>query len=179
MININLFGGPGLGKSTTASGLFYEMKLNNYKVEFITEYAKELTYGNDYTKLADQLHILGEQHHRMFRLRDKVDYIIHDSPFVMGIVYLSDDPHLPKELYKELIVTMFKSYNNLNILLTRNLEKEYQEYGRSQSLDEAIEKDREIRQMLIDSNIHFVELKSHTDETISDIIEMINQLSDN
>lgn len=172
MININLFGGPGLGKSTTAAGLFYRMKTDNYKVEFIPEYAKELTYGNDYTKLADQLHILGEQHHRLFRLNGKVDYVIHDSPFVMGVVYLQEDPHLPKELYEKLMVTMFKSYNNINIFLNRNLDKEYQAYGRSQTFEQAIEKDFEIKAMLDKSNIPYYEIKSH-ENTIENILELI------
>ena len=41
---INLFGGPGAGKSTTAAGLFYEMKVRDIKCELVTEYAKDMTY---------------------------------------------------------------------------------------------------------------------------------------
>lgn len=172
MLNINLFGGPGLGKSTIASGLFYNMKIQNYKVEFIPEYAKELTYANDYTKLSDQLHILGEQHHRMFRLKDKVDYIIHDSPFIMGLVYLQDDTPLPKEIYEEFVITMFKNYNNLNVFLKRNLNNEYQEYGRSQSLDEAIEKDIQIKELLDRFGVKYVEIDSNS-FTIETILSLI------
>lgn len=53
IININIFGGPGVGKSTISSGLFYQMKTRGYKVEFISEYAKDLTYGKDFVKLKD------------------------------------------------------------------------------------------------------------------------------
>lgn len=174
MININLFGGPGLGKSTTASGLFYRMKMNNSKVEFIPEYAKELTYGNDYTRLSDQLHILGEQHHRMYRLLDKVDFLIHDSPFVMGLTYLrKDDPHLPAYLYEQLVVEMFNSYDNLNIFLERNSNNEYQEYGRSQSLSEAIEKDIEIMDLLDRHNIKYKKILAD-DNTIENILKLIS-----
>lgn len=173
MLNINLFGGPGTGKSTTAAGLFYEMKTNNHQVEYIQEYAKELTFGKDFTKLSDQLLILGEQHHRMFRLKDQLEYLIHDSPFVMGMTYLQDDPHLPKDIYAELITTMFKSYNNLNIFLERNVEEHgYQEYGRSQSLDEAIAKDVEIKQMLIDNEIPFYTIKMGK-TSVEDISEIL------
>lgn len=160
MLNINLFGGPGTGKSTTAAGLFYEMKTDDNRVEYIQEYAKELTFGKDYTRLSDQLLILGEQHHRMFRLKDQLDYLIHDSPFVMGLTYLQDDEHLPKDIYAELITTMFKSYDNINIFLQRNVDEHgYQEYGRSQTLDEAIQKDVEIKKMLVDNDIPFIEIK--------------------
>lgn len=174
MININLFGGPGLGKSTSAAGLFYQMKIQNYKVEFIPEYAKELTYGNDYTRLSDQLHILGEQHHRMFRLRDKVDFLIHDSPFLMGLTYLrKDDPHLPSEIYESLVVEMFNSYDNLNIFLVRNDKNVYQEYGRSQSLSEAIDKDIEIKNLLNQHKVKHYDILA-SENTIEDILHLID-----
>lgn len=160
MKNINLFAGPGAGKSTIASELFTEMKKRNDKVEYIQEYAKELTFGKDFTRLSDQLHILGEQHHRMYRLRDQVDFLIHDSPFVMGIVYLQKDIHLPKKLYKKLVTEMFKSYNNINIFLERDVDKfGYETYGRNQDLDEAIQKDKEIKDMLKKFDIPFITIK--------------------
>jgi len=159
MINIQLFGGPGTGKSTTAAGLFYEMKTQDYIVEYIQEFAKELTFSRDYTRLSDQLLILGEQHHRMKRLEGQIEFLIHDSPFVMGLTYLENDKHLPKDIYIDLITTMYNSYNNLNIFLKRSTDLEYQEYGRSQSLEEAKKKDNEILQMLDDNNIPFIEIE--------------------
>ncbi len=159
MINIQLFGGPGTGKSTTAAGLFYKMKTNNYKVEYIQEFAKELTFSEDKTRLSDQLLILGEQHHRMRRLFGQVDYLIHDSPFVMGLLYLQEDEHLPKNIYKDLIVKMYKSYNNLNIFIKRSNSHPYQEYGRNQTIEEAKEKDNEIKFLLDSENIEYIELE--------------------
>ena len=37
---INLFGGPGIGKSTQAAGLYYEMKKLNMNVEMPYEFPK-------------------------------------------------------------------------------------------------------------------------------------------
>ena len=180
LININLFGGAGLGKSTTATGLFHYMKTNNFKVEYISEYAKDLTYGGDLIKLADQLHILGEQHHRLFRLRGKVEYIIHDSPFIMGIAYLEeDDIYLNKKPFEDLVISLFNNYNNLNILLVRNLEKEYQQYGRNQTLSEAIEKDAEIKNILIRYKIPFFEVEAHAPDTIYKLFNLIKELDKN
>lgn len=42
---INLIGGPGSGKSTTAAGLFFRMKSMGVRCELVTEYAKELVSG--------------------------------------------------------------------------------------------------------------------------------------
>lgn len=137
------------------------MKKKDIKVEFTTEYAKELTFGKDYTKLSDQLLILGEQHHRMFRLTGQVDFIIHDSPFIMGVVYILDDPHLPKDIYVQLVLSMFNSYENMNIFIERDTENiQYQEYGRRQNLQEAIQKDNEIKDLLDEHKIDYITIKA-------------------
>ena len=91
----------------------------------------------------------------------------------MGISYLQEDKHLPKDLLEELMVTMFNSYDNLNILLLRNVEKYgYQEYGRNQTLEEAIVKDEEIRCMLVDNDIPFFTVQAG-DESIEKILEYV------
>lgn len=175
MVNINLFGGPGTGKSTSAAGLFYKMKSKGYKVEYIQEYAKELTFGKDFIKLADQLLILGVQHHRMFRLKNQVEYVIHDSPFIMGMVYLQEDSNIPQKEYSELIVKMFKSYKNINIFLERDTEHhKYQDYGRSQTLEESLLKDKEIKSLLIDNDIPFHEVKIGN-KSIKKILKIIKK----
>jgi len=171
MINIQIFGGPGTGKSTTCAGLFYMMKQTNYIVEYITEYAKELTYSDDYSKLNDQLFILAEQHHRLKRLENKVEYVIHDSPFIMGLSYLKEDEHLPKLIFDELITTMYKSYNNINIFLKRDDNLLFQNYGRSQTLSESLKKDKEIMQLLDDRNIPYMIVD--VNNAVEDILQII------
>ncbi|TYO65512.1 hypothetical protein FXV83_16395 [Bradyrhizobium hipponense] len=57
---INLIGGPGSGKSTTAAGLFFLMKLAGLKAELVVEYAKELSYDENWSTLKNQLHVLAE-----------------------------------------------------------------------------------------------------------------------
>jgi tRNA uridine 5-carbamoylmethylation protein Kti12 len=172
MVNIQFFGGPGAGKSTAAAGLFYKMKTEGYKVEYITEYAKELVFAEEHIRLKDQLHILGEQHHRLKRLEGKVDYVIHDSPFLLGLMYLKEDEHLPKDTFKQLVTEMYKSYENINIFLERNLEVPYQEYGREQKLEGSIEIDDKIKHLLQDYNIPFISVKSHND-TVNNIYKCI------
>jgi len=173
MTNINLFGGPGTGKSTTAASIFAAMKVQGYKVELIQEYAKDLTYGNDQVRLDDQLHVLGEQHHRLVRLVGSVDYVVHDSPFVMGLTYLRDVINYPAKQLHKFTIALFNSYDNINIFLRRDNEHHpYQEYGRSQSLIEAEEKDEEIYKFLITNNIPFTEVVI-SDTIVEDILAEI------
>ena len=174
MLNINLFGGPGTGKSTTAAEVFALMKRTGYQVELLQEYAKDLTYANEQTRLSDQVHILGEQHHRMARLQGSVGCAIHDSPFVMGVTYASTDNGFPLDSFTDFAVELFKSYKNINIFLVRDTELHpYQEYGRSQTLAEAEAKDLEIYDFLTINDIPFTILKisDNTAESIVDIIK--------
>ena len=171
MLNINLFAGPGTGKSTTAAGIFHLLKKLGYSVEYIQEYAKDLTFSGETVRLADQVHILGEQHHRLHRLKGQVDIVIHDSPFIMGMSYVQDVPY--KESFKEFTLDLFGTYNNINIFLERDVEvHKYQDYGRSQTLEEAITKDEEIRDFLMDNQIEYstVRVSANSVEDIVDII---------
>jgi len=42
---VNLWAGPGTGKSTTASVVFHMLKVAGIKCEYVTEFAKELAYA--------------------------------------------------------------------------------------------------------------------------------------
>ena len=86
-ILINIYGGPGAGKSTTAAGVFYELKKNGYDCGLVTEMATELVYDEAFNVMNDQIYLFGEQWHRTFRMLGKVDFIVTDSPLLMNIVY--------------------------------------------------------------------------------------------
>lgn len=53
----------------------------------------------------------------------------------------------------------FELFNNINILLVRNEELQYQQYGRSQTLDEAIDLDGKIKNLLLSRKVPFIEYK--------------------
>lgn len=142
---INLWGGPGAGKSTTAADLFRLMKLRGHRVELITEYAKELTYDQDWVLLQRQEKILPEQYKRQRRLKGHVDYAITDSPIPLNIIYARDD--LKKDpCFSELVLKHYREFDNFNVIIKR--VKPYSHYGRKETSDEAREIDSEIKAML-------------------------------
>ena len=94
---INIFGGPGVGKSRTAAALFVALKDKHIHVELVTEYAKQITYEKRFNVLGDQLYILAKQNRKLEPLRGIVDYIISDSPLPTGLLYMED--LLPYYLY--------------------------------------------------------------------------------
>jgi len=142
---INLFGGPGCGKSTTAAGLFYELKSKGLQIEYVTEYAKDLTWENRQNVLEDQLYVFAKQQRRLARLVDhKIDWVITDSPLLLSLVYVN-----PKDLsvsFHDLVVEIFNKYENFNFLLKRNVR--YNPIGRNQDEYQALLIDQKIRTML-------------------------------
>lgn len=136
---INLFAGPGAGKSTIAAGLFYEMKIRNIKCELVTEYAKDMTYEKRTNVLSDQLYILAKQNRKLSRLIGEVDYIITDSPLLIGLMYMPDNYF---STFSSLVHEIFESYNNINFFINRT--KAYQTYGRNQTEEQAKEIDNNL-----------------------------------
>lgn len=158
---INLFGGPGCGKSTIAAELFATLKKQGYEVELVTEYAKDKVWEESYKTLENQIYVFGKQLHRMWRLKDKVEFIITDSPLLLSIIY---DKNKDEDL-KNLIVTTFNSFDNINIVINRSTV--YNQNGRYQNEEQANEIDKEIKELLVSRDIPF---KS---EDINNIVEMI------
>ena len=150
---INLFGGPGAGKSTTAAGLFYEMKKRRIEVELVTEYAKDMVWEGRHNILDDQIYIFAKQQRRIARLRDhSVDWVITDSPIALGLVYLREGRLSPN--FHGLVMEVFNSFDNHNFLLQRNFE--YNPVGRNQKdLEEAEAYDRKVKALLDTFDVPF------------------------
>lgn len=164
---LNLFGGPGTGKSTTAAGLFNKMKIQGHNVELVTEYAKDMTWEGRTNVLADQLYILAKQHRRLERLKGKVDWAVVDSPFILGLIYAPADYY---QHFEPLVMEMWDAYDNVNFMLERAFE--YQTAGRM----------TEESAMLIDPQLeNFIDTRKiavtriGTDELNDDVVNEILQ----
>ncbi len=153
---INLFGAPGSGKSTLRAGLFYEMKMAGYNVEEVTEYAKDMVWEERFNIFNDQIYILGKQNRRLLRLTNKVDYVLTDSPIIMGIAYMVNTPY--DATLRQLIAEVFKSYDNFNVFINRS--HEYQNVGRNQTADESDILAEQIKELMKEFDIPFIEVNS-------------------
>ena len=60
MIVVNLYGGPGSGKSTTAAGIFSELKMLGLNTELVTEYAKDKVWEKHESILDNQIYVFAK-----------------------------------------------------------------------------------------------------------------------
>jgi hypothetical protein len=142
---VNLFAGPGVGKSVMAADIFSVIKKNGGSAELAGEYAKDMVYESRMNILTDQVYVLAKQNRRLHRLRDKVDWVISDSPLLLSPVYAPAD-YYPS--FVDLAFDVFDSYENINLFLQRPADRIYQDVGRTQKAAEAIEFDDKIKNFL-------------------------------
>lgn len=143
---INLFGGPGAGKSTTSAAVFNLMKRQRYDVELVTEVAKSMTYEHANARLSNQLLVLAKQEHQLRRLIGQVEYAIVDSPFPLGLIYCKPEH---RDRYEPLIDALWDDYDNYSFRLQRT-RKPFQAFGRNQTEDEAKGLDAAIMELAVD-----------------------------
>jgi hypothetical protein len=146
---VNLFAGPGSGKSTTAAGVFFELKSRGINCEIASEFVKDLVWESRHKAINNQVYIFAKQHHRITRLLDEVSVIITDSPLLLTLVYGKENDEILKRLAKHEHNKLW----SLNCFIKRN--KEYNPKGRIQTYSEARELDNSIANMLDDENISY------------------------
>lgn len=143
---VNLYGGPGTGKSTTAAGLFFLLKIQGVNCELSREFAKDLVWGERTHLFDQQAFVYTEQARRLRELVGKVDIAVTDSPLLMSLVYGT-----PPRGLRELVRQERDRYLEFDVLLYR--VKDYQQAGRTQNEEEAVKVDDEVRRQL--PNPHF------------------------
>ena len=146
---VNLFAGPGAGKSTTAAGVFFELKSRGVNCELAAEYAKDLCWEERHKTFQDQIYIFGKQYHRIHRLLGQVQCIITDSPILLTPVYDSET----RESLEKLVVEEHNKMWTYNAFLKR--KKAFNPKGRNHSLDESQALDKLIGDMLFKHGIPF------------------------
>lgn len=171
---INLFAGPGSGKSTTAAGLFYHMKCAGVEVELVQEYAKDMVWEGRHNILEDQIYIFAKQQRRIARLKNHgLQYVITDSPIPLGLCYTR--PEDMSDAFKSLVMDVFNSYDNHNFYLTRNVC--YNPNGRNQKTEqEAMQVDDKLTHMLSSNQIPYMTVQGGT-SAVQDILACVKLIS--
>jgi deoxyadenosine/deoxycytidine kinase len=156
---INLYGGPGVGKSTSAAYLYYLLKSAGDNVELVREYVKDWAWDNRKFNAYDEIYFLGKQVRHESMLFGKVDWIVTDAPVYMTAYYASlycsaklahGVLEAAQAFYQE---AKDEGHQHLHIYLMRN--KPYKADGRYQTEEQAIGVDVGVAEMLNKFDVPF------------------------
>lgn len=171
---INLFGGSGLGKSTTAALLFGEMKLQGLHCELVREYVKEWAWAGRKVGPDDQDTIYENQLSRERLYYNKLDFIVTDSPLLLGPIYqkfyTGDDP-IKNRVLEGLQQAADDGIIHMNFVLQRN--KEFDARGRYENETQAKAVDELVEQYLKDLSIPYHIIKSNDRERVHEILSRV------
>jgi hypothetical protein len=154
---INLFGGPGSGKTNTCSALHSALKSEGKSIEQSLEHPKELMYDDRYKNrrpsLYEEVWFFGEQCRRLTIYLGNVDLVVTDKPLLMNAWYASKTDSALGAVMLSMWQCVAKQlagdgHKQINLYLERIAP--YQQEGRYQSEEEARATDPEIRAFLID-----------------------------
>lgn len=151
---VNLYGGPGTGKSTTASDLFAEFKRKcvdgavDVQFELIQEFVKEWAWEKRSPEGFDQVFIFANQQRKEeIPLRGGVHHVFTDSPLFLGAAYARKYHSKTFNALISLAELHEEKYPGLHIFLDRG-DRPYVGKGRYEDAEKARKMDAYIRSLL-------------------------------
>ena len=175
---VNLYGGPGAGKSTSAAYLYYMLKKQGANVELVREYVKDWAWEKRNITTFDQIYFLGKQTRRESMLYGKVKWIVTDSPVMMNLYYAHRycSPSLAEgvragtlSFYRQ---AAEDGHKHVHVLLERT--KPYAAEGRYQTEAEAKEIDGGVKRVLEDLKVSYL-TSTPDEEDLLKILESIKE----
>lgn len=153
---INLYGGPGTGKSTAAAALFSLLKTKGVNAELVREYVKDWSWIDRTPQRFDQVHFLGEQFQRESILHGKVHTIVTDSPLYINAFFsnmFAPDLGLVSFINNLYKVQEAEGIKHVHVFLKRT--KAYNPAGRWQTEAQASAMDGNMQRFLTELGVDF------------------------
>lgn len=140
MLRINLFGGPGVGKSILAASIYAFLARKGHQIELVREYIKNWCYLDRHCQGVDQVYVFSKQlHQEDILLRNGVS-IVTDSPLWLNAAYTHRYGVPGASSLDDLCRNMDSQYPALNLRLSRTVS--YQKLGRYEDFEAALNMDR-------------------------------------
>lgn len=157
---VNLYGGPGVGKSTGAAYIFAKMKMAGVDAEYVTEAAKDKVWEGNKEAFKCQFYLSGKQAFRISRCFGKVDVIVTDSPIMLGKIYADRAGRKALGIACADEAVRYLDHS-VNIVLAR--VKEFNQNGRNENAHEACVIDDDVRAMLREYHMDYIEVPGNID----------------
>jgi hypothetical protein len=143
---INMFAGPGVGKSTAAAWLFARLSVAGIRSDLVQERVKEWAYEGRKVAGFDQLWLFAEQLRREeLLLRCGVQVVVTDSPIRLSVVYSRVYGLQYGHKLSDLADMFDEEYEPLNVILKRPATETYDQAGRYETLEQAVRVDDVVR----------------------------------
>jgi hypothetical protein len=157
---INILGGPGCDKSLYSSSIVLKLHLRHKSVETIPELAKSLVWQKDFEALRNQYAIALHQFQMLEVLDGQVQYLVTEGALAQILYYNEAYPDniCDVEKTRKQILSWYKQFDNINILVQRDPDKKYVRSGRFQDEAEALKIDQAMRGVLAREGIKFTVL---------------------
>lgn len=177
-ILINFISAPSIGKSTMSSLAFVRLKTDHNKAELVQEYAKQLVWGEKFDVLSNQWYVSKKQYKMLKAVYGKVDYLVTDSPLLLGGYY---NRHYPdnvcdREKTEKMILEKIKEFNNIYIFLKKNNDFPFEKEGRIHTEEQSIKIEQQLKEMLDEFDVEYLEITSDV-KNMDKIIEYIYKKS--
>lgn len=176
---VNLLGGSGLGKSTTAALLYGTMKNRGWTSEMVREFVKEWAWEGKKPSAIGQSIIYGRQLERESLLYGKVEYIVTDSPLVLCAVYRSfyyGNQIITPLILKDLEEAKKMGVEHINFLLHRH--KPFDPKGRFEDERTAQKVDKAVRTFLDYHDIQYVDISCPDEQRIKFIMDYLDLIKE-
>lgn len=162
---VNLWGGPGCGKSTTAAELFAALKKRNISCELVREYVKNWAWRGERVGQWDDVYLFAKQLRAESAVYGRVDWVITNSPLGLGAVYASmygaDDDLMLKLAQQMRVRHARRGIRQIDLMLRR--EKPYSAAGRYENEEQARRVDTICRAVCWRIGGDFVEVSTAAD----------------
>jgi nicotinamide riboside kinase len=166
---VNIFGGPGSGKSTFAAELFCALKKHHIEAACPEEHAKLAIWSGQPWLLDQQTVMLGRTWETIHALQGKVEVIIVDSPILLCSVYAREREPVS---FHQLTADLHRRTDRLNLLLERDGSAQYSTNGRRENEAEAKIVDEQILTTLDIHHEPHHEV-SRTDQDVTKVVTAI------
>jgi thymidylate kinase len=174
MMRVNFYGGPGVGKSTLAAMTYSWLRQHGHSAELVQEWVKNWAYLSREIKSFDYVYTFASQLHLEDRLLQAgVKWIVTDSPIYLQCMYaLRHKQKAANELWR--IAKRFEgSYPSINFYVARSPFVVYEQAGRYEDLNQALEMDDFIVTCLYEWHIPFTHVLTGE---IDSVIPLLNKI---
>jgi len=171
MLQVNFFGGPGVGKSTLAARVYAELnRQGGVATELVREFIRDWAYEGREPDGWDQVFTFANQLHAECRLaKAGVRVIVTDSPILLQCVYAGlKDTRIQSHLVN-LAQLYERDHTSINFLVKRQVN--YDPSGRFQTPGALAGIDRHIKDYLDSLSLEYLQVVPSDWDTIIGIVK--------